>query len=1032
MPGFGSAISNNTAASFILALDALQVQGIGIFDTISDRDDLPGGEGGVTPRINGYIAIVKDADGNGTTKAYIYTGGDSGNKISGEYVADTDWDAQYGNWSELSTFTSVVEDTTPQLGGNLDVNGNSITSASNGNITIDPNGTGNVLIGNFTFDADQSVGDGQDNYVLTYDKDTQLISLEPSATGGGGTMSSFTVSATTDTTPTTITNGEDLFFADGTRINCETTADGTVTISTTATTNQTDAHLLARANHTGTQTAATISDFDTEVANNSAVTANTAKVSADGLVTTHSDVTDAGSGAIITSAERTKLNGIEDSADVTDAANVTSSLVAATTISAQDKTTIQGNLDVDPAGTDNSSPTNITVAENASTVTIQSSTGNNDDIQAATTTLAGVMSSSDKTKLNGIASGAEVNVDTNITITENASTVTVASSTGNNDDIQAATTTLAGVMSATDKTKLNGIEASADITDAANVAAAGAVMESDFTANGQLVIGGTSGAAIATLTQGSNVTITNGDGTITIAANDTNTTYTAGDGLDLTGTEFSADLKANGGLVIESTELAVDLGATAITGTLAVSDGGTGATTAADARTNLDVDQAGTDNSTNVTLVGTPDYITISGQEITRNAIDLTTDVTGSLPVANGGTGQTTLASTEVLVGNGTSGIVTADSVKIISGILNILGKTSSASGTITFHEAANNGSNLTFLNCQPQLSANNTVTLPPSTGTLALTSDIPVNTDDLGDWSSVTPANGDVPQYYLGQYYPAPLGAGDGINVTAVTPSVQGDPVTEISVGANQTTVQTIYNSNLKIGTSSTDDYIDFSGANTIDLVVNGGALGVTFQPGSVDFNGADLDAVTDIYTDGIVGRPTPNSDYISFANADEIHLVTGAITRLEVNDSGVDIGTLNTDQNIFTKTGNNDNDYQGDVVKFGSGTTVQGDLYYYSAGSWTAANASAVATSGGYLLGIALGTSPTTNGMLIRGMYTLAYDPGTDGDELYVSTTAGDIQNSAPNANNNVVRVVGYCLDSTNGQIWFDPSSDWIEVSA
>ena len=36
-----------------------------------------------------------------------------------------------------------------------------------------------------------------------------------------------------------------------------------------------------------------------------------AKISADGSVTTHSDVTDAGSGAIITGTERTKLNGIE-------------------------------------------------------------------------------------------------------------------------------------------------------------------------------------------------------------------------------------------------------------------------------------------------------------------------------------------------------------------------------------------------------------------------------------------------------------------------------------------------------------------------------------------------------------------------------------------------------------------------------------------------------------------------------------------------------------------------------------------------
>ena len=53
------------------------------------------------------------------------------------------------------------------------------------------------------------------------------------------------------------------------------------------------------------------------------------------------------------------------------------------------------------------------------------------------------------------------------------------------------------------------------------------------------------------------------------------------------------------------------------------------------ARTTLGVDPAGTDNSTDVTLAGASDYITISGQTITRNKIDLTADVTGVLPVAN-------------------------------------------------------------------------------------------------------------------------------------------------------------------------------------------------------------------------------------------------------------------------------------------------------------------------------------------------------------------------------------------------------------
>ena len=61
----------------------------------------------------------------------------------------------------------------------------------------------------------------------------------------------------------------------------------------------------------------------------------------------------------------------------------------------------------------------------------------------------------------------------------------------------------------------------------------------------------------------------------------------AGNGIDKSGNTLSVDLKSNGGLVIESTEIAVDLGASSITGTLAVSDGGTGSATASGARTNL-------------------------------------------------------------------------------------------------------------------------------------------------------------------------------------------------------------------------------------------------------------------------------------------------------------------------------------------------------------------------------------------------------------------------------------------------------------
>ncbi len=96
--------------------------------------------------------------------------------------------------------SNVVEDTTPQLGGNLDVNGNKIVSTSNGDIDIEPNGTGDVLLGNFKFDVDQTVGSGQDNYVLTYDNSTGKISLEGSSGGGlGGADQTLSADRTIDT-----------------------------------------------------------------------------------------------------------------------------------------------------------------------------------------------------------------------------------------------------------------------------------------------------------------------------------------------------------------------------------------------------------------------------------------------------------------------------------------------------------------------------------------------------------------------------------------------------------------------------------------------------------------------------------------------------------------------------------------------------------------------------------------------------------------------------------------------------------------
>ena len=61
-------------------------------------------------------------------------------------LAQFDYSANTVNWLDSTVATDLVNDTTPQLGGDLDVNGNSIVSVSNGNISITPDGTGKVIV----------------------------------------------------------------------------------------------------------------------------------------------------------------------------------------------------------------------------------------------------------------------------------------------------------------------------------------------------------------------------------------------------------------------------------------------------------------------------------------------------------------------------------------------------------------------------------------------------------------------------------------------------------------------------------------------------------------------------------------------------------------------------------------------------------------------------------------------------------------------------------------------------------------------
>ena len=81
----------------------------------------------------------------------------------------------------VGALAAVVDDTTPQLGGNLDVNGNDIVSTSNADIDIIPNGTGDVNLG---ADAVQ-IGDNDANATLTTQGTGDLILNTNNGTNAG-------------------------------------------------------------------------------------------------------------------------------------------------------------------------------------------------------------------------------------------------------------------------------------------------------------------------------------------------------------------------------------------------------------------------------------------------------------------------------------------------------------------------------------------------------------------------------------------------------------------------------------------------------------------------------------------------------------------------------------------------------------------------------------------------------------------------------------------------------------------------------
>ena len=155
------------------------------------------------------------------------------------------------------------------------------------------------------------------------------------------------------------------------------------------------------------------------------------------------DATNAG---LFSAAEKSKLSNIEANAkDDQNASEVSSSAsgnLASTNV--QDALEeLQGDIDSLGAETNN-----LSISSNSIEVDIDIENGTGITIDSATTSAAGVMSAADKTKLDGIETGAEVNVDTNISEgTTTTTSVGVNSSTGTNATLAQASSTRAGVLS---------------------------------------------------------------------------------------------------------------------------------------------------------------------------------------------------------------------------------------------------------------------------------------------------------------------------------------------------------------------------------------------------------------------------------------------------------------------------------------------------------------------------------------------------------------------------------------------------------
>ena len=132
--------------------------------------------------------FIKNSTSGSFTVEFKYVSG-SGSSVTWT-AAKKDWKVIYAAGDDGTNpnivevplgMTNIVDDTSPQLGGDLDTNGFDITSASDADVDIIPNGTGDVNLGADTV----QVGDNDANATITTQGTGDLILNTNNGTNAG-------------------------------------------------------------------------------------------------------------------------------------------------------------------------------------------------------------------------------------------------------------------------------------------------------------------------------------------------------------------------------------------------------------------------------------------------------------------------------------------------------------------------------------------------------------------------------------------------------------------------------------------------------------------------------------------------------------------------------------------------------------------------------------------------------------------------------------------------------------------------------